>query len=428
VVRGRTAVSALRLGLVLAMALLPALRTAPVSRAQTISPPDVPVAADRIADEPAEQFLPPRVTGVRCVGRLLRSICAERAEIERRTPPPPPPPVPRSFTLAVSGDVLPHQPVVARAATGAGYDFEPMFAPIRPVVSSPDLALCHLEVPLSPDGQDLGGYPSFNVPSELASALAATGYDGCSTASNHSLDRHLGGVVATLDVLDGAGLGHAGTARSAEEDDAVVTYEVGGVRVAHLSATYGLNGRPLPTEAPWAVDLIDPGVLLADAARARASGAEFVVVSLHWGVEYQTAPTEEQRVLAGQLLASPDIDLLVGHHAHVVQPIEWIGDELVIYGLGNSLSNQSSGCCPEATQDGMVVTVTVEEDLAGGPPGSLRVRDVLVTPTWVERSTYRILPVTQVLADPALDPGLRAELEASRSRTTEAVGPAVIVG
>ncbi len=427
--------TAKRIGLALAVALLPAMWSGPTNQAQAESAETsgsltaADSALEGTADDDTEWVLPGRVTAADCLGSLLRSACEERAsgEDRRPPPPPPPPPVPRSFTLAVSGDVLPHQPVVARAWTGGSYDFEPMLAPIRPLVEGADLALCHLEVPLSPDGGDLSGYPSFNAPGELAAALATTGYDGCSTASNHALDRQIAGVAATLDVLDAAGLGHAGTARSAEEDDGVVTYDAGGVRVAHLSTTYGLNGRPMPTAAPWAVDLIDADVLLAEAARARASGAEFVVVSLHWGTEYQTAPTEEQRALAGHLLASADVDLLVGHHAHVVQPIERIGDEVVIYGLGNSLSNQSARCCPAATQDGVVVALTVEEDLSGGAPGPLRVRDVLVTPTWVEHPTYRVLPVPQFLADPATEAGLRAQLEASRARTTEAVGPAVTV-
>jgi Bacterial capsule synthesis protein PGA_cap len=436
-VHGGTAVTAKRVGLALAVALLPAVWSASASQPATASAETSrsSVAADSAPDGAAEEHsgwvVPGRVSVAGCLGDVLRPACLGQASVRDRPPPPPPPeppppPVARSFTLAVSGDVLPHQPVVVRAWNGAGYDFAPMFAPIRPLIESADLALCHLEVPLS-HGGDLSGYPSFNVPGELAAALAATGYDGCSTASNHALDRHVAGVVATLDVLDAAGLGHAGTARSMEEDDAVRTYEPGGIRVAHLAATYGLNGRAVPGDAPWAVDLIDAGVLLADAARARAAGAEFVVVSLHWGAEYQTAPTQEQRALAGQLLASPDIDLLVGHHAHVVQPIEPIGEEVVVYGLGNSLSNQSSHCCRAGTQDGVVVTLTIEEDLSGGAPGRLLVRDVVVTPTWVEHPTYRILPVPQLLADPATEAGLRAQLEASRARTTEAVGPAVTI-
>jgi len=330
---------------------------------------------------------------------------------------------PRSFTLAVTGDLLPHLPVVARAradaaGTGRALDFAPMLAPLRPLIEPADLALCHLEVPLSADGR-VSGYPAFNGPAELAAAIVETGYDGCSTASNHAVDRGFAGVAATLDVLDAVGLRHVGTARSPEEDVAPAWYDAGGVRVAQLSATYGLNGLPVPAQAPWSVDLIEPARILADAAAARAAGAEFVVISLHWGIEYQAEPTAQQRALAAQLLASPDVDLLVGHHAHVVQPVERIGGEVVVYGLGNLLSNQSAACCAAATQDGMVVTLTVAEPRRGA---GLRVEEVSITPTYVERPTFRVLAVPQTLADPATPPGLRAQLEASAARTAAVAG------
>lgn len=338
---------------------------------------------------------------------------------------PPPSPSPRVFTLAATGDVLPHTPVIASAraygeASGLAHDFGPMFDPIRALLDGADLALCHLEVPLSRDGTDLTGYPSFNSPPELAGALAGAGYDGCSTASNHSLDRGLDGVVATLDVLDGAGLAHVGTARSQPEDDAAARYEAGGVQVAQISGTYGLNGREVPAEAPWAVDLLDAGALLAEAARARAEGAEFVVASLHWGTEYQAEPTAEQRALAAQLLASPDVDLILGHHAHVVQPVERIGGEVVVYGLGNLLSNQSDRA---ATQDGVVLTLEVREDLA---TGGFQVTAVRAVPTWVARP-HQVLPAAGPQVDPATPPDLRAQLDASAARTAAVLGPEVQV-
>ncbi len=348
-----------------------------------------------------------------------------------RPAPPPPPPRPRSFTLAVTGDLLPHQPVVAAAraegaAAGRPYDFAPLLAPVRPLIERADLALCHLETPLSADGR-VSGYPTFNAPAELAEAVAATGYDGCSTASNHAVDRGLGGVGATLDALDAAGLRHAGTARSPEEDAQAAWFDPRGVRVAHLSATYGLNGLPVPAGAPWSVDLIDPAALLAEAAAARAAGAEFVVVSLHWGTEYRTEPTEEQRSLAAQVLASPDVDVIVGHHAHVVQPVERVGGKVVVFGLGNFLSNQSAACCVASTQDGVVVTLTVTEDVRERRPGPFRVIGVLATPTYVQHPGFRVLPVPQLLADPATPPGLRSELERSAARTTAAIGPSTAV-
>jgi len=293
-----------------------------------------------------------------------------------------------------------------------------MFAAVRPLLSAADLAICHLETPLSRDNSDLSGYPQFNVPFQLAAALADAGYDGCSTASNHAFDAHADGVAATLLQLDRVGLGHAGTARTAEEAATPWRYRVKGVTVGHLSYTFGLNGAVLPAHQPWLVNLIDANRILADAQAARAAGAEFLVVSLHWGVEYRSSPSDGQSVLAHQLLPSPDIDLIVGHHAHVVQPVERIGAEYVAYGLGNFLSNQSAACCTASAQDGVIIEVRVTESVERG---SFTVDGVTFAPTWVDRRDFRIVPVALALADPNLGSDLRAELDASWQRTTTVV-------
>ncbi|MCB0970836.1 MAG: CapA family protein, partial [Acidimicrobiales bacterium] len=234
------------------------------------------------------------------------------------------PPPPREVTLAFAGDLLPHLPIdrVAAAdgrASGAAYDFAPMLAPLRPVLDDVDVAICHLEVPVAPEGTEPTGYPSFGAPGELVDAAAAAGYDGCSTASNHSLDRGRAGIEATLARLDAVGLGHVGTARSGEERLRPATYEVDGTTVAHLSYAYGFNGYRIPADAPWAANPIDVDRIHLDATAARQSGADVVVVSLHWGDEYRSQPSAYQRDVADRLLPWPDIDLVVGHHAHVVQ-------------------------------------------------------------------------------------------------------------
>ena len=152
-----------------------------------------------------------------------------------------------AFRLVASGDVLPHTALVARAKaygahSGQPYDFRPMLSAIQPIVSAADLAVCHIETPLSPSGRHLSGYPVFNGPPQVAAALRDTGYDACSTASNHSMDQGAQGVAGTLRVLDGAGLRHAGIARNPREAQPTLL-TVKGVRVALLSYAYGLNGR-----------------------------------------------------------------------------------------------------------------------------------------------------------------------------------------
>jgi poly-gamma-glutamate synthesis protein (capsule biosynthesis protein) len=337
---------------------------------------------------------------------------------------PPRPPAVRTVELAVTGDVILHESVyqVALAGGDGAAGFRDMFAPVADVIRGADLALCHLEVPLSPDGDDLSTYPAFNGPPGVAAALADAGYEGCSVASNHSLDQGPTGVVDTLAVLDSAGLGHVGTARSPAEDAAPRLYEAAGVTVGHVSATYGMNGLVMPADQQWLVDLVDPldGVL-AEAAATRAAGADVVVVSMHWGAEYVTEPTVLQREQAAVLMASPDVDLVIGHHAHVVQPIERHGDKAVVYGLGNFLSGQQGRHTP-GTQDGVVVTVDLEVGSGGARVGEIR-----YTPTWVEPGTYRVLPVPRTLADPGLTVDRREALQASLARTSAAVGPVPVL-
>lgn len=319
----------------------------------------------------------------------------------------------RRITLAFTGDLLPHSPVSARAAAlagGQGYDFDPMFAAVTPILEEADLALCHLESPISTSDDDVTGYPTFNAPVQLATAIAGAGWDGCSTASNHSWDRGRRGVVDTITVLTEAGVEVAGTAD--RPGRGIGFHRRNGLRIAHLSYTYGLNGFRLPADEPWLVNLIDAEEIRADAGLARERGADIVVVSLHWGSEYVTEPTAAQVELIDELLPEPAIDLVVGHHAHVVQPVDRRSGVPIVYGLGNFLSNQSAACCPAATQDGVIMLVTLTE-------GERRFRSaVRYVPTYVDRSTFTVLPVHRGSSAGGVDP---AVLDASRARTEAAV-------
>ncbi|WP_345289076.1 CapA family protein [Streptomyces gulbargensis] len=253
---------------------------------------------------------------------------------------------PAGFTLIASGDVLPHDSIIRRAAQdagGDGYDFTPMLSGVRPVVSAADLAICHMETVYGEPGGPYTGYPSFKSPPEIAAALRTTGYDSCSTASNHTLDDGAAGLRRTLDALDRAGVRHAGSARTAEEAARPTLLTAGGATVAQLAYTYDTNGRPLPEGQPWAVNLIDEAKVIADARAARAAGADVVVVSLHWGTEWQTEPDERQLTLARTLTASrtgtrPDIDLIIGTHAHVPQAYEKVNGTWVVYGMGDQIA------------------------------------------------------------------------------------------
>lgn len=292
----------------------------------------------------------------------------------------------QELTIVATGDLLIHQPVWDRAlANGNGvYRFRPMFAAIRPTIRGADLALCHMETPLGPGAPS--GFPIFNTPPALAYAVKWAGFDACTTASNHSVDQGRAGVRSTILALRRAGLRHTGTARTRREAQRILLMDVEGLRVAILAATYGTNGLPLPD--PWSVKLIRPTQIIRNARRARRLGAELVIVNLHWGVEYVHRPTADQIRVAVQLRRSGVIDLIVGQHAHVVQPIRRLWGKFVVYGEGNFLSAQTSQCCPGPTQDGLVAVARVR--VAGE---KVTVRRVDYVPIYVRRPDFVVVPV-----------------------------------
>ena len=281
---------------------------------------------------------------------------------------------PTTFTVEASGDLLIHSPVWDEAlALGGGsrYDFDPMFAEIKPIITATDLPLCHVETPMTPSPPT--GFPVFNTPPALAQAIHDTGWRACSTAATHSLDQGQRGVDDTIAVLDHAGVRHAGTYSSAAAQQIPLIMTVKGVKVAFLSYTELTNGIPSPH--PWSVNRAQNVTqILAEARRARADGAEAVIVNIHWGDENVSQPSAFQLGLARTLTASPDITAVVGQHVHVVQPIRRINGKLVVFGEGNLISNQTSACCPEASQDGMIalLTIAVDGDGARVTAGSLR--------------------------------------------------------
>lgn len=289
---------------------------------------------------------------------------------------------PSRMRLAFTGDTLIHNSVTAAARRDEGFDFRPMFAPVRHLIGGADLAICHLEVPLSPSSSDLSSYPLFNAPAEVADALEWAGYDGCSTASNHSYDRGANGVLGTLGELDRAGLAQAGMAGRISKWWQPTYYQVGDLTIGHVAATYWLNGLRLPADREWLVQLLDIDQVLAIANRAKAGGADLVVVSMHCCTEYRRAPTPLQVEMSHRLIESPNVDLVVTHHSHMVGPVERVGDEFILHGLGNFLSGQIQS---PSLQDGVIAFASAVES-----GGEWRFDSVEVVPTHVVRGSYRI--------------------------------------
>ncbi|MCI0685651.1 MAG: CapA family protein [Sporichthyaceae bacterium] len=324
---------------------------------------------------------------------------------------------PSDITVLMSGDVLLRDTLWAqarrdaRAAGRSGYDFRPMLAGVRDAVSGADLAICHLETPVGAAGGPYSDYPVFNVPPQIVPALDWAGYDACTTASNHTLDQGSSGIDRTLAALDRAGIAHAGSARTAGESDRTTVLTVRGVRIALLSYTYGLNGFTRPDGSPWIVDLIEQRAILAAAKQARRDGADLVLVALHWGTEYRNDPTPRQRDLAEVLLDSPDIDLVYGHHAHVVQPFDRIGGKWIAYGLGNHLAEQYTQ--PERTHEGVMARFTFSRRA----DGRWTVSEAGYLPTFMSlRAPFRLVDLGAALEDQELTESRRTGYQRSFDR------------
>lgn len=242
------------------------------------------------------------------------------------------------------GDVMAHMPQVEAACVGyERYDFGPHFAPVAPMFHAADYVVANLETTLSPR-PPYGGYPAFATPDRLARDLAAAGVDFVTLANNHIVDRGAEGVLHTIAALDNVGIGHCGASvddyRQGSVGGRVVC--VGGVRVALLAYTYGVNGR-VPEDAQ--VSILTKAKVARDLEQL-PDDVDLVVALVHWGYEYQRTPHASQKT-ASEWLHAAGVDLIVGSHPHVVQPYEeWLdanGNCIggVYYSLGNFISNQN---------------------------------------------------------------------------------------
>lgn len=269
----------------------------------------------------------------------------------------------------------------ARAAGAAGLDFGPLLEGQRRYIEQSDVAICHLETPVAGPGGPFSGYPSFNVPPQIITAVRGVGYQACTTASNHTVDRGTAGLIRTLDVLDAAGLRHTGSYRTEVESQGILILQTAAAKIAVIDATYGLNG--LRAEQPWQVDLLDPDAMISKARKARALGADIVLGVMHAGEEYLAEPNTQQRDVAHALVDSGLFSLVYGHHSHSVLPIEKYKGTWIVYGLGNGITELSPSFV--VNNEGLLVRVQFSQDAAGSWAAS----DLAWAPSVIVRGPYR---------------------------------------
>ena len=330
---------------------------------------------------------------------------------------------PRTISIVSSGDILLHERLWAQAkadGVDGNWDFYPQLADLEPVISSADLALCHLETPLAELGKDYEGYPTFNAPPQITDAITKLGFDMCGTASNHSLDQGFSGLQRTIEILEAAGIPHTGTAISQEAADKPLVLDVetenGVVKVGILSYTYGFNGFERDSDKPWSANLIDSETIIAEAKLARSLGAELVIAKMHWGSEYATMPNDFQTSVAQELADSGQIDLIDGSHSHSVQPITQIGNTWIAYSHGNFVAAQREPTTIKS--EGLVTRWLFAED-ANGKFTLSCVEDM---PTFIrDDRPVRVIDVNKALATGEYLGETKKRLELAKSRTDKTV-------
>lgn len=244
-----------------------------------------------------------------------------------------------SASLIMVGDALIHNSVYSDAKTTDGiYDFTPMLSEIKPIVQGYDLAYYNQETVLGGTALGLSNYPRFNSPQEVGDAFLDAGFNLVSLASNHTMDKGEEGVLSSINYWKTKDAYVAGSYASFEERDTAVIREVNGIKYSFLAYTTWNNGLKTPSGKEFLNNEYSPELVKADVERVRDQ-VDVIMVAMHWGTEYSLGVSSEQEDIANYL-ASLGVDIIIGAHPHVVEPITFIGDTMVIYSLGNLISDQ----------------------------------------------------------------------------------------
>lgn len=317
------------------------------------------------------------------------------------------------------GDAMQHQAQLDRALElggGKRYNYDDCFTLVAPMVTEADYAVCNLEVPLG-GGPDYTGYPCFSAPDSYAVALRDAGFDLFLTANNHCLDRRDRAARRTLTALDSLGVDHIGTYRDAADREAKVPFikDIHGIKVGFLNYTYGTNG--IEPRDGVEVALIDRDRMAREIAETRAAGAEAIIVAIHWGVEYVLLQNRNQEELA-QFLVDQGVDMVIGGHPHVIQPMHVVRNEkegkdvLVVYSLGNFISNMKT----QDTRGGVMVKARLERDDDGKVRFKYAEWETIFAAKPEGKRNFRVIPASMPDSVPASQRGHRDIFERSARR------------
>lgn len=378
----------------------------------------------------------------------------EQEEEEETEPTETEPPQPITATISAQGDLLIHGGIIKSSAVSDGYDFEANFRYLAPYLQNYDYSIANLETTFGGDDNPYQGWPLFNVPDEFCDAVVDAGFDMLLTSNNHCYDTLEAGMLRTLEVSREKGLETLGT-RLNEDEPRFSIVNINGLWVGMTSYTYttsmsggkpSLNGNT-PVQNDHLVNYFsynDLGSFYSELEdvllRMEAEGVDATMVFIHWGTEYETTENNYQNTIA-QRICDMGVDVIVGGHPHVVQPVELLQSvtnpehkTVCIYSLGNAISNQRISemrLKTGHTEDGALFSVTFEKDPVSG---DVALTAVDVVPTWVALDSrngkleYNILPLLDADRESwkelfNLDDNTFSQCEASYDRTMAIVGP-----
>lgn len=254
-----------------------------------------------------------------------------------------------TIQIVMVGDMLMHEPIIKSGLQEDGsYNFDHLFVNVEDTIQQADLAIANQETIMGGPAFGYTGYPSFNTPHSLADAEAKAGFDVLLFATNHAMDKGLRAIYNCMDYIDAnrPELTYLGINRSQkDQNENIYVYEKNGMKVAILNYTYGTNGIPLPSDRPYLVNLLKEEKVRSDIQKAEEI-ADFTIVCPHWGTEYNLGISHDQKKWT-QVFLEEGVDLVIGAHPHVIEPIEWVSDDagnkmLVYYSLGNFVNGTSS--------------------------------------------------------------------------------------
>lgn len=305
-------------------------------------------------------------------------------------------------SMSVIGDIMCHNSQYNDAFRNGEYDFSYVFEDIKKYIEPADLAIGNLETTFRGKEKGYSSYPTFNTPEVLAQDLKELGIDVVSTANNHSLDTGYLGIESTIDYLDEAGILHTGTYKSEESQNQIVVKDINGLKFAFLAYTYGTNGIPVPSGKEYCINLIDKELIKSHLDMAKELKSDVICVNMHWGIEYQNEPNDEQEDLANFLFEN-GADIILGSHPHVLQKMEERDIILpnndtkkgfVIYSLGNFMSGQTK----VNTRNSIILTLDV---IKSGETGKLSFENVNYIPIYTFTSpnfkNYKVLDIRSAI-------------------------------